>query len=109
MAYDEQLARRVREILQGVPGLIEKKMFGGVGYIVNGNMACGINGEHLIVRLSEKDSAQALAQPGVNVFDMTGRPMKGWITVAPAGFVDENDLKAWIERGLQFAQSLPPK
>lgn len=109
MAYDEQLAQRIRSMLKEVPGWVEKKMFGGVGYLVNGNMACGINGERLIVRLPEADYTVALTQPHVRVFDMTGRPMKGWITVNPSGIASEGDLKAWVERGLHYAQELPPK
>ena len=109
MAYDEQLNQRVRAILDGVPGLVEKKMFGGVGYLVKGNMACGVNGERLIVRLSQADYADALSQPHVRVFDMTGRPMKGWVTVEPAGLSEDQALQGWVERGLDFAQGLPAK
>ncbi len=109
MAYDEKLAQRVRVILEENPGWIEKKMFGGVGYMVNGKMACGINGEQLIVRMSEADYDRALTQPNVRPFDMTGRPMKGWVYVAPAGIAEDNELRAWVERGLRFAESLPPK
>jgi TfoX/Sxy family transcriptional regulator of competence genes len=109
MAYDEQLAHRIRSILDPVPGLVEKKMFGGVGYLVGGNMACGVNGDRLIVRMSETDYQDALLQPHVHVFDMTGRPMKGWVTVAPSGINSDQDLRGWVERGLRFAQGLPPK
>ncbi len=109
MAYDRELAQRIRSMLTNAPGVVEKRMFGGVGYLVNGNMACGVNGERLIVRLPETDYADALAQPHVHVFDMTGRPMKGWITVDHSGVANDGDLKSWVERGLQFAQGLPPK
>jgi TfoX/Sxy family transcriptional regulator of competence genes len=77
MAYSEELVQRVRSILDEVPGLVEKKMFGGVSYIVNGNMACGVIGEQLIVRMSKDEYADALKHPHARVFDMTGRAMKG--------------------------------
>ena len=109
MAYDQQLVQRVRSLLEGVPGLVEKKMFGGIGYIVNGNMACGVNGEQLIVRMSPADYAEALTQPHVREFDLTGRSMKGWIFIQPAGVENDQDLKAWVERGLHYAQGMPPK
>lgn len=109
MAYDNELAIRIQTIFRDTPGIVEKKMFGGIGYLVNGNMACGINGDQLIVRMSEADYREALKQPYVHVFDMTGRPMNGWVTVDPDGFPTEAELKTWIERGLQYARSLPPK
>ena len=109
MAYDEALAQRIRAALPDVPGLTEKKMFGGIGFLVHGNMACGVNGENLIVRIRPDATDAALAQPAVRVFDMTGRPMKGWIIVDPEGVQSADDLKHWLEQGLAFAQSLPPK
>jgi TfoX/Sxy family transcriptional regulator of competence genes len=109
MAYSEELAQRVHSILNEVPGLVEKKMFGGVSYIVNGNMACGVIGEQLIVRMSQDEYTDALKQPHAHVFDMTGRAMKGWISIDAAGLEREKDLKSWVELGLNFAQSLPPK
>jgi len=109
MAYDEKLAGRVLTALGETPGCVEKKMFGGVGYLVNGNMACGVNKDRLIVRLGEDNYSDALAKPHVRVFDMTGRAMKGWITVEPAGLENETDLKAWVDQGVEFAKSLPPK
>ncbi len=109
MAYDQILAQRIRSIIGAVPGLVEKKMFGGVGYLIHGNMACGVNGDHVIIRLPEAEYAEALSQPHVHVFDMTGRPMKGWITVDSTGIENDQALKAWVDRGLQYAQTLPPK
>ncbi len=109
MAYDEQLAQRVRLILEERPELVEKKMFGGVSYLLNGNMVCGINGDQLIVRMSEIEFMDALTQPHVRVFDLTGRPMKGWVFVGPSGIAGDNDLKKWVESGLRYAQGLPPK
>jgi len=109
MAYDETLAQRIRAALPDVPGLSEKKMFGGIGFLLHGNMACGVNKDDLIVRISPEAMAAALAQPGVRVFDMTGRPMRGWVVVEPAGIGSEDSLKQWIAQGIAFAQSLPPK
>ena len=109
MPYNEDLVRRMRTHLAQVPGLTEKKMFGGVGFLIDGNMACGVHRQDLIVRVGPERYAQALTQPWVGVFDMTGRPMKGWITVAPAGYAAEEDLCAWVQQGGEFAQSLPAK
>ena len=109
MAYDEALAQRIRAALPDVHGLREKKMFGGISFLVHGNMACGVSGENLMVRIQPAATDAALAQPFVRVFDMTGRPMKGWILIEPAGVQSINDLKHWIEQGVAFAQSLPPK
>ena len=109
MAYDESVAQRVRAELDGMPGLVEKKMFGGVGFILLGNMAIGVLGSDLIVRVGAAEYAEALAQPHVKVFDMTGRPMKGWVLVSPDGIMAEEDLRHWIEQGVTFALSLPPK
>ncbi len=109
MAYNEALANRMRTYLKAKRGIAEKKMFGGVGFLVNGNMACGVNQRDLIVRLGEEDFEKALKQPGVRVFDMTGRPMKGWIMVKPEGCASEQALQGWIEKGLSYAKTLPAK
>ena len=109
MAYDEELAERVRLAMAGTSGLVEKKMFGGTGYLLHGNMACGVNGSNLIVRVGPDTYQEALDQPGVRVFDLTGRPMSGWVQVTPQGFSDQASLQAWVKRGVQFALSLPPK
>jgi TfoX/Sxy family transcriptional regulator of competence genes len=109
MAYDEGLAQRMREMLDGVPALEEKKMFGGVGFLVAGNMACGVNQEDLIVRVGPEAYYQALQEAYTKEFDMTGRPMRGWVVVQPDGYEADEDLQAWIQRGLEFASSLPVK
>jgi TfoX/Sxy family transcriptional regulator of competence genes len=109
MAYDENLAQRIRSHLTGVPGLVEKKMFGGVGFMINGNMACGVNGSDLILRVDSDRYEQIISQPHVRIFDMTGRPMKGWVLVAPGGTSSEEALKSWIQQGVSFALTLPPK
>jgi hypothetical protein len=109
MPYDQVLAQRIYGVLRSLPGLTEKKMFGGVGYMLNGNMACGVHGPDLIVRLGPARYEQALKQPHVRVFDLTGKPMTGWIVVGPAGCATDEQLRQWIEQGVVFAQTLPEK
>ena len=109
MAYDNVLASRVNAILAGLPGLSEKKMFGGIGYLQNGNMACGVHKDYLIVRVGPDRYQAALDQDHTKVFDITGRPMMGWVMVAPEGVVDEQDLKQWVQQGVDFSSTLPPK
>jgi TfoX/Sxy family transcriptional regulator of competence genes len=109
MPYDQALAGRIRAELTGLPGLEEKKMFGGVGFMLGGNMAFGVHGDDLIVRVGPDEYEASLTQPGARPFDMTGRPMSGWVMVAPAGFRAPSDLKRWIDHGVKYAQSLPPK
>jgi hypothetical protein len=109
MAYDEKLAERIRAKLQGKRGLTEKKMFGGVGFLINGNMACGVHKQEMIVRLDDKDSEAALQLAHVRLFDMTGRPMKGWIMVGPQGTASEKAVQAWVDKSVAYARSLPPK
>jgi hypothetical protein len=109
MAYDELLAVRIRAALSGQPGLNEKKLFGGVCFLLNGNMACGVNKNDLIVRVGPGKHAQALSRPHARVFDLTGRPMTGWVSVSSSGFATEQDLKEWLRLGVDFASTLPPK
>ena len=84
-------------------------MFGGIGFLVNGNMVCGVNKQDLVVRLSEDDFENALKQQHVRIFDMTGRPMKGWVLVSSGGYKSDKTLQSWIEKGIAFAKSLPHK
>ena len=109
MAYDELLAKRITELLQDRSDLIEKKMFGGIGYLLKGNMACGVTGGDLIVRVGKEDYAEALTKEFTKPFDMTGRAMTGWVVVTQAGISTDNELREWVDRGIQFALSLPPK
>ncbi len=109
MAYDEGLAQRLSESLAGVPGLVEKKMFGGIGYMVQGNMACGVNGDDLIVRVGPDGYETALAMDDTRPFDITGRPMRGWVMVGPDGYQSDSQLKEWVKRGVEFALTLPAK
>ena len=109
MAYDELLGARIRAALGPLPGLEEKKMFGGIGFLVNGNMACGVHKNNMIVRVGPENYTSALARAHTRPFDMTGRPMAGWVMVEPQGCATESELKAWVEQGLAFAASLPGK
>jgi TfoX N-terminal domain len=110
MAYDEEVAGRLRELLTGEAGLSEKKMFGGIGFMINGNMACGVNKSALIVRIDPATQSKIMSEPGVRDFDLSGgRPMKGWIMVDPEGYAKTAHLKKWVARGVAFARSLPPK
>ncbi len=109
MPYDQDLAQRISEALQGLPGLQAKKMFGGIGFLINGNMACGVLGEDMIVRVGPGKYDEALAQPFTRPFAMTGRPMSGWILVSPSGVIEESDFKSWIDQAVKYVQSLPPK
>jgi TfoX/Sxy family transcriptional regulator of competence genes len=109
MPMDESIADKIRAEVNNYPDVVEKRMFGGIGFIVNGNMACGVNGSDLIVRVGPEQSKPALDRPYTKVFDMTGRPMLGWIKIAPDGFASEQDLKNWIKQGMEFALTLPPK
>jgi hypothetical protein len=99
----------MRAVISAFAQAPEKKMFGGVGFLVNGNMACGMNGDGLIVRVGEAAYAETMRNPHVRAFDMTGRPMKGWVFVDPPGYADDADLKSWVATGIDFAASLPPK
>lgn len=109
MAYDQVLAARVGEVIAAVPGLEEKKMFGGIGYLLNGNMALGVHKDNLIVRVGHQGFEEKMAMPHTVPFDLTGRAMGGWLMVEPAGVAQDEDLKYWIAQGLDFAESLPPK
>jgi TfoX/Sxy family transcriptional regulator of competence genes len=109
MAYDEGLAQRIGDMLGEQPGLVEKKMFGGVGFLLHGNMACGVHKDALIVRVGPERYDEALKRPHTRPFDMTGRPMKGWVMVAADGYEADDDLNSWVQQGIEFALSLPPK
>ena len=110
MAYNLKLAERILAELNGIP-FVEKKMFGGVGYILNGNMACGILGEDMIVRVSVDEYETLLKRTHVKIFTMKGgpKPMKGWLMVEPEGCKTKKQLSAWIKKGVEFTLTLPPK
>jgi len=108
MAYDPKLAERIRKSLKGVP-FVEKKMFGGVGYLIHGNMACGVHRDHLMVRVDPAKHEQLLRKPHVLPFDLTGKPMKGWLLVKPAGCGTGKQLDTWVNTGVDFVLTLPSK
>ena len=109
MAYDEGLAQRMREALAEADGLMERRMFGGIAFMLHGNMAVGISGDELMVRVGPEGYDEALAQPHARVFDMTGRVMRGWVVVAAEGIADDAALDGWVQQGAEFARSLPAK
>ena len=109
MAYDEAFAGRIRKTLGKRKGLVEKKMFGGVAFLLNGNMCCGIHKDELIIRIDPDETDAALARPHTRRFDLTGRPMNGWILVAPKGIATDSQLGKWVAVAVQYAGALPPK
>ena len=109
MAYSEELADRVRGVLAGKSGVREQKMFGGLAFMLNGNMACGIIQGELIVRVGKENFDDALSLPHTRVFDMTGRPMRSFVYVAGEGIATDDGLAEWTGRGLAYAETLPPK
>ena len=110
MGYDEQLANRVREALADEDAITEKKMFGGLAFLVHGHMSVSASRTGgLLVRIDPADSAAALKRPHVTSMEMRGRTMDGWILVAPDGLRTRRELLAWVKRGLSFAKTLPPK
>jgi TfoX/Sxy family transcriptional regulator of competence genes len=109
MAYDETLANRIRNLLPPVAPVIEKKMFGGIGFLLNGNMAVGVHKNDLIVRTGLENHKVALNLKGAKSFDITGRPMIGWVMVSQEGCATEKALLKWISMALDFVETLPPK
>ncbi len=109
VAYSISLAARTRDGLARKKGVEEKKMFGGICFLLNGNVLIGVWKDSLIVRLGPVDGDKALLEPHVKQFDITGRPMKGWVMVEPDGTDDDGQLKNWIERAWNFVRTLPAK
>ncbi len=109
MAYDEDLADRVRALLAGRPGVREQKMFGGLCFMLKGNMACGILGNELVVRVGRENLDEALSQSHSRPFDMTGRPMRSFVYVGAEGLETDEGLSTWAGRGITYAESLPSK
>ena len=109
MAYDEELAERVRAALDDVKGVAEIKMFGGLCFTVGGNMAVGVSHDDLLVRLSPDDGDAALVEPGVRLMEIGSRTSRGFLAVAPEATRTDKKLHAWVDRGVAFASSLPPK
>ena len=109
MAFDEALAERIRQLLARRKNVEEKKMFGGVGFLLHGNMLVGVWKNSLIARLGPDEGEEALREPHVKEFDITGRAMKGWVLVEAEGAEADDQLSGWIERATQFVRTLPAK
>ena len=109
MPYDESVAQRIRSALADRDELAEKKMFGGICFLLDGNMCCGVIVDELMARVGPNAYEATLALPHTREMDFTGKPLRGLVYVEPAGFADDADLAQWIERCASFAGSLPPK
>ena len=109
MAYSEEVASRIREILSEDGEVDERKMFGGIAFMVGGHMCCGVIGDELMLRLGPDAAEKAMDEPHVRPMDFTGRPMKGYVYVAEQGFRTEAELRRWLELGRDFVATLPPK
>ena len=109
MAFDKSLAARIRQHLARRKSVEEKKMFGGVGFLLHGNMLVGVWKDSLIARLGPDEGDLALLEPHVKEFDITGRAMKGWVLVEPEGVEGDDQLAGWIKRALKFVGTLPAK
>ena len=110
MAYDTELAERVRALLVFEPDVTEKKMFGGLSFLIGGHLAVGVSGTGgLLMRAEPDETDELLAQPHVEPFVMRGRAMNGWVRVGAEGVEDDSELKRWVESGVGYARSLPPK
>jgi TfoX/Sxy family transcriptional regulator of competence genes len=110
MAYDEDLADRVRELISAEAGLTEQKMFGGLAFLINGNMSVGVSGQGgLMVRVDPEATDTLVAKPHARPFEMRGRSMRGWLRVDAEGVRTKRGLEPWVRRGVAYARSLPPK
>ena len=110
MAYDEDLANRVRELIAAEDGLTEKKMFGGLAFMIAGNMSVGVSGQGgLMVRVEPDQTNVLIAKPHARPFEMRGREMQGWVRVDADGVRTKRQLEPWVRRGVAYARTLPPK
>ncbi len=110
MAYDEELADRIRDLLADQPGVVEKRMFGGLAFLISGNMSVAASSQGgLLVRCDPEQSDALLEEPHTSVMIMRGRPMDGWLRVSADGLASKRDLERWARRGVEYAKSLPPK
>jgi TfoX/Sxy family transcriptional regulator of competence genes len=110
MAYDEDLANRIRELLAAEDGVAEQRMFGGLAFLIGGNMAVAVSGQGgLMVRVEPDETDALLAKPHARPFEMRGREMHGWLRVDAAGLRTKRQLEPWVRRGVGYARSLPPK
>lgn len=109
MSYDEKTADRIRKVLAGRGDIGERKMFGGLCFMVNDRMCCGLTSTAFMVRVGRDGYEDALAQPGARVMDFTGKPMRGFVYVDPAGYKTPAALARWVQRGIDYAMTSPPK
>ncbi|MCG6976532.1 MAG: TfoX/Sxy family protein [Acidiferrobacterales bacterium] len=109
MAYDEGLSQRIRELLENESGVDEKRMFGGLAFMVHGNMSVGVTHSDLMVRVGPDDYDAALAEPHTRPMDFTGKPLRGFVYVDARGYESDEGLEKWVARGVHYALSLPPK
>lgn len=109
MADDQHLAIDIRSRIGSQPCPAEKEMFGGIAFMVHGNMAVGVSSDELMVRVGKEAHDEAVARPGARIFDLSARPMRGWILVSQEGLATDADLDSWIQQGVAYAESLPPK
>src|SRR5262245_11161815 len=109
MPYDETLITKIRQLLGSKKHLTEQKMFGGIAFLLSGNVCCGAWGEFLILRLGEDMARQVLGEQDTRPFDITGRPMRGWAMAEPAGWQDAAKLRRWIAWAVEFTSELPAK
>lgn len=109
MAFDESLAARIRQQLTRRKNVEERKMFGGIGFLLNGNLLVGVWKESLVVRLGQDEGEEAMKEPHVKEFDITGRPMRNWVLVEPEGVQEDEQLSAWIGRAVKFVGAMPAK
>ena len=109
MPYDEGVADRIRTVLTGHAAISEMRSFGGLSFLLNGNMGCGVLTDELVVRVGPDAYEDCVTQPHARPMDFTGRPMKGWVYIGPDGFGEDDELEGWVARGVEFASSLPVK
>jgi TfoX/Sxy family transcriptional regulator of competence genes len=110
MAYDEELANRIRELIAGEAGVTEQRMFGGLAFLIGGNMSVAASGQGgLMVRVDPDETDALIAKPHTRPFEMRGREMRGWLRVDPEGLRTKRQLEPWVARGVSYARSLPPK
>jgi TfoX/Sxy family transcriptional regulator of competence genes len=110
VAYDEDLANRVRELMTGNERVVEKRMFGGLAFLIGGNMSVSVSGQGgLLLRCDPRETDALLGKPHAEAFEMRGRAMEGWLRIDPEGLHTKRQLQRWVERGVSYARSLPPK
>jgi len=109
LGYDQSAAERVRRALSGRRDVVEKKMVGGLSFMVNGSMCCGVTGKALMVRVGPEARGRALAQPHVRPMEFAGRPLAGFVCVEPGGYTTDAALESWVQQGIDFVSTLPAK